>query len=188
MGPVDATHERILDGAMRAIAEHGLAGLAMRDVGRAAGVARGTVYRYFSNRDALLDELARREGARFLQHWRRKLAEAPEGEARVRVAFAYPAHFLRELPVLQKLIETDADYILRSIRQNYEAIRATATELLGPILADNDLVKRGVMPVDQVTDWMVRTMVSLLLFPPQDPEALAGGLAATHRALRGGAA
>lgn len=31
----------------------------MNDVAEAAGVARATVYRYFPNRDALLDELAR---------------------------------------------------------------------------------------------------------------------------------
>jgi len=113
------------------------------------------------------------------------VGEAPAGEARMRVAFAYPAQFLRELPVLQKLLETDSDYILRAIRQNYDAIRDTVAELLGPMLADNDLVRRGAMSVDQSTDWMVRVMVSLLLFPAQDPEALAGGLAATHRALHG---
>jgi AcrR family transcriptional regulator len=188
MGPVDATHERILDGAMRAVAQHGLAALAMRDIGRAAGVARGTVYRYFPNREALLDELMRREGARFIQHWRSKLAEAPEGEARLLVAFAYPARFMRDLPMLQKLIVTDAEYVLRAIRDNQAVIHATVAELMGPILADNDLVKRGVMSIDQVTDWMVRMMVSLLLFPTSDPEGVAGGLTATHRALHGAAA
>lgn len=48
----------ILDGAARLFAEQGEQA-SMNDVAAAAGVARATVYRYFPNRQALLDDLAR---------------------------------------------------------------------------------------------------------------------------------
>ena len=48
----------ILDGAARMFALEGEQAN-MNDVAAAAGVARATVYRYFPNRQALLDELAR---------------------------------------------------------------------------------------------------------------------------------
>jgi TetR/AcrR family transcriptional regulator, mexCD-oprJ operon repressor len=50
--------EAILDGAARLFASEG-DHASMNEVAEAAGVARATVYRYFPNREALLDELAR---------------------------------------------------------------------------------------------------------------------------------
>ena len=59
--PKQTLHQRvstaILDGAARLFAVEGEQAN-MNDVAAAAGVARATVYRYFPNRQALLDELA----------------------------------------------------------------------------------------------------------------------------------
>lgn len=48
----------ILEAAARVIAERGGDQASMADVAAEAGVARGTLYRYFPSRGALLDELA----------------------------------------------------------------------------------------------------------------------------------
>jgi TetR/AcrR family transcriptional repressor of mexCD-oprJ operon len=61
LAPRQALQQRvaaaILDGAARVFAVQGEQA-SMNDVAAAAGVARATVYRYFPNRQALIDELA----------------------------------------------------------------------------------------------------------------------------------
>jgi AcrR family transcriptional regulator len=179
------THDRILDGALRAVYSQGLARLAMRDVGTYAGVARGTVYRHFPTRGSLLEELGRREAQRFMDRWRASLVAAPQGADRILAALEYPARFSREHPVLRKLVETDPDYVLRYVRDLYPVIRDTMQQLLGPHFADHPLVHNGVLRVDDLVDWSMRIMVSTFLFPPEDPEALVGALATLIKIVRG---
>src|SRR5579885_3233177 len=49
------TRDKILEGARQAISVHGLKRVGMSDVSDAAGVSRGTLYRYFPSREQLLD-------------------------------------------------------------------------------------------------------------------------------------
>ena len=56
----DRVAAAILDAAASVLARPGGEQASMNDVALAAGLARATVYRYFPNRQALLDELARR--------------------------------------------------------------------------------------------------------------------------------
>jgi TetR/AcrR family transcriptional regulator, mexCD-oprJ operon repressor len=55
----DRVAAAILDAAASVLARPGGERASMHDVALAAGLARATVYRYFPNRQALLDELAR---------------------------------------------------------------------------------------------------------------------------------
>jgi AcrR family transcriptional regulator len=50
----DLRREHILDAATRVFAAKGFNGATIRDIGQAAGIADGTIYNYFENKDALL--------------------------------------------------------------------------------------------------------------------------------------
>jgi AcrR family transcriptional regulator len=58
--------ERILDAALAEFSAFGLRRTSMEDVARRAGVARGTVYRKFAAKDALVQAVILREGRRFM--------------------------------------------------------------------------------------------------------------------------
>ncbi|HZJ27492.1 MAG TPA: TetR family transcriptional regulator [Acidimicrobiia bacterium] len=72
-----ARRRRVLDAALRLADEGGFEAVQMRDVAAAAGVALGTVYRYFDSKERLLLE-ANGEGVEALG---RRLAEHPPAGA-----------------------------------------------------------------------------------------------------------
>jgi AcrR family transcriptional regulator len=63
----DGTHERLLDATDRLVRQFGMRKTSMADVARGAGVARGTLYRYFESREVLLDALMHRAADRFFE-------------------------------------------------------------------------------------------------------------------------
>lgn len=76
--------ERIVDACAALLDETGYAALTTKEVARRAGVPIGTLYQFFSGKDALLGALARRNLDRYLDRLaRRAEAEAPRDTAAV---------------------------------------------------------------------------------------------------------
>jgi len=171
----ERTRQRILHGAVEAVARHGLAKLDMGDVSRSAGVSRGTLYRYFPSRQALLGELTVHEALRFWKGCLDALAEAPESE-RVSILFLQATRQAHEHAALRRIVDTDPGLVLRAVREQFPRIRAQLETLLAPQLAGAPWVRDGVLPAAGLADWITRLMISAFLLPAEDPEALARGL------------
>ncbi|MBY0278495.1 TetR/AcrR family transcriptional regulator [Candidatus Binatia bacterium] len=177
------TRARILEGAAIAVARHGLAKLEMSDVSAISGVSRPTLYRYFPNRDALLDELASHEGQLFRERMLAAIEEAPPGAERVRVALEHATRHVSEHALLQRLLDTDPAFLLRGLREQFDSLKGELGALLLPLLHESELVRGRIATADQLLDWMVRLMISAFLLPGRDPEAMTQGLTAVYRIL-----
>ncbi len=177
------TRERILDGAMQAIARHGLAKLGMSDVSASAGVSRGTLYRYFPSREELLNDLAAFETLRFQQRASAALAAAPAGAGRLEAALQQVTGYVREHPAIQRIIETEPAFVLDYLRDQFPVLRAIVGAFLAPLLAETHPVRQGLASTDQMVDWMTRLMISAVLFPDPDPERMATSLTAVYGLL-----
>ncbi len=81
----EATHERIVEAASRAIRRNGYDGAGVADIMKDAGLTHGGFYAHFASREAMLAEAADRAGA-----------EAVAASARI-AASAPPANALRSL-------------------------------------------------------------------------------------------
>ncbi len=90
----EATHERIVEVATRAIRRSGYAGTGVADIMKEAGLTHGGFYAHFASRDALLAEAGDRAGAESVALAARVAAAAPPGQALQAMLAAYlsPAH------------------------------------------------------------------------------------------------
>jgi AcrR family transcriptional regulator len=179
------TRERILEGALQAVARHGLTKLGMHDVCEHAGVSRGTLYRYFPNRDVLLRSLAEFERDRFQQRVGEALRNAPPGAARLRVALQHVARYVGEHPAIQRLIENEPAFILRYVRDQFPTLCATTGAFFAPLVATAEPVRQGLATPEQLVDWLTRVMISAVLFPDRDPDGMARSLTAVFGLLAG---
>jgi TetR/AcrR family transcriptional repressor of nem operon len=85
----DATHERIVDAAARAIRRSGYGGTGVADIMKDAGLTHGGFYAHFASREAMLAEAADRAGAEGVAALARVAAAAPPPQARPALLRAY---------------------------------------------------------------------------------------------------
>ncbi len=77
-------HQRILDAAIEVIAEHGFFHSRVAEIADRAGVADGTIYLYFKNKDELLMAAIDSAFHRFIQRARAALNQVPEPREKLR--------------------------------------------------------------------------------------------------------
>lgn len=80
----DSKRERIMDAAIRAFARSGYHPTRIADVAREAGVAAGTIYLYFQNKDDLLISIFEEKVHRFMQDFRRRLSREKNAEVKLK--------------------------------------------------------------------------------------------------------
>jgi len=85
----EATHERIVQTAARAIRRSGYGGTSVADIMKEAGLTHGGFYAHFPSRDAMLAEAADRAGAEAVAASTRVTAAAPPERALQALISAY---------------------------------------------------------------------------------------------------
>jgi AcrR family transcriptional regulator len=158
----DVAAERILDAAEVLFSQHGAANVGMNDIAKASGCSRATLYRYFENRDALHTAYVHREANRVFRELGAldSAAKAP-GERLIDGVLA-SLHRVRESPALSSWFAPDKRPIGGDMAERSAVIQARTEAYLSALgIADPADVERRAR-------WLVRVMVSLLVFPGRD--------------------
>lgn len=145
--------ERILDAAAELFVAHGIAGVGMGEIARAAGCSRATLYRYFGDRHELHVAFVHREARRVGALVAAEVAETADPAEQVTCAVLAAVRHVRGTPTLVAWFRGADVAATAELAQSSAVIEA-----LGLTVVDDPAAAR----------WLVRVIVSLLTVPGRD--------------------
>lgn len=164
--PHGRTQKRIIDGAMLALERRGLRKLSMSDIAEEAGVSRGTLYRYFPDKEAVLAGVAERIRTGVREAVLRAVQEEPAPEVRVRVVLSALAAAIENFPQAGRIIELEPAFALESLTRSLPVRVENVQQAMGPVLENSAPVSRGLLTPPELAGLLVRLVTSAALLPP----------------------
>jgi AcrR family transcriptional regulator len=165
------TEERILTAALGLIGRRGVRRLGMREISEAAGVSRGTLYRYFPSKDDVLTAAADYDERRFSTGLDEVLSAVTVPAERIGVFISYAFDFIRSHPA-RSLFESEPEFVLSYFLDHLPALRGELMERLGDALDAVPAVMEGALDREQLADVIVRLFLSSWIIPESDEASL----------------
>jgi AcrR family transcriptional regulator len=158
-----ATQERLLDATDRLVRQVGLAKTSMSDVARAAGVARGTLYRYFESREVLFERLSQRTIEQFFAEVAVAMDRQPTLSGQLG---EFSRMMIRSIhPDVEVPPNNQAVMIRLLATENAQALRRTAGFLRPYVDAAHARGEvRANLDIDDASEWLVRVLLSFAIF------------------------
>lgn len=188
----EETINQILAATETVILESGVERVSIQDVCEAAGISRGTFYRYFSAQDDLLDAYTQHKRNGFHLGLQAAVLPHTDPDQRFIAMVAYLDHFLR-VSKARRLLEVAPAYAFRFFQRGFDDSVARFTALLD--LSYQAWETRLGVRLDRalISEMLLRYMLSEMLVQgeddrrqvPQRVAALVGSLAGARGAVAG---
>lgn len=172
------TVARILDGTLSALARRGVHKLSMSDVGAAAGISRGTLYRYFRNKEQLLDAIAGHVRNGLQRQLISAVEKRPALEARVEVVVESIVQFAKTHPEAVQVIVVEPGFGVEFVRSVFPEFVEVAEQLLTPALEMSPAVRSGAISASDLSELILRTAASTYFIPTDNIDAVPRAIAA----------
>jgi AcrR family transcriptional regulator len=166
-----STEERILRATLRLVGRRGVKRLGMQEVSEAAGISRGTLYRYFPSKERLIDAVAIFDQQSFTDGLATSLSECDNPTDRIRTFVAFAFDYIRTHPA-RALFESDPGFVLSYLLVHLPTLQAAMLTQLGDALDTVPAVASGRLGRTQLVDVVVRLFASSFIIPEPDDRAL----------------
>lgn len=137
----------------------------MSDICREAGVSRGTVYRYFKDKDEVLDAVNRRVQATMRTTFDAAVAADPEPSQRLRVVLRAMMRAPKDHPHLSRLVEREPSSAITFLSREIPGLAEVVAVYLEPALRDCPPVRDGVVTMVEMAEIFQRLISSAILVP-----------------------
>ncbi|WP_343600287.1 TetR/AcrR family transcriptional regulator [Mycobacterium sp.] len=158
---------RILDAAGELFAQHGPGSVGMREIARAAGCSRATLYRYFENREALRTAYAHREAKAVFRRVGDSLRGVTDPQQRLITGITVAMAMVRENPAVASWFAKTEPPIGAEMADRSDVVTAMVATFLAS-LGQGDAEAPDV--VERRARWVVRVIMSLLIFPGRNAD------------------
>lgn len=158
---------RILSGALDAIAARGVKRLSMSDIIDASGVSRGTLYRYFSNKDQVLAAVAEFVCTGFENGIRESGKGIDDPILRLRTVMQFYGRYTAENSP-GRVFEVEPAFHLAFFRSRFARYKQAVLEALEPTFDYLDGLLGEPMHREGFVETLVRNQLSTLLVPASD--------------------
>lgn len=160
---------RLLDAAYEQFCRMGIRRSTMEDVARRAGVSRITAYRRFAGKDALVEQVVRREFRRYFEQFLSDIQEAETVADRVVLGFASALRAIRHNPLIGGLMTVEPELLVPSMVSDGGRTLATVQRFVAGQLRREQLAGNVGEDVDVelVAEMMTRVSASFLVTPSQ---------------------
>jgi AcrR family transcriptional regulator len=175
------SYGRIIDGTLRLLARRGPRRLSMTDICVESGVSRGTLYRYFANRDEVFEAVEASVEATLRDALRQAVAAHPDPADRAEVVLEGLAQHARSYPVVQALVQQEPGLVRDYLQRHYDALLELVATHLDTALDDAPAVRDQLMTGRQLADVLLRLVLAHLMMP----DASEGYLGANGREVFG---
>ncbi len=159
---IDSVRESILDAAERCFSQYGTRKTSMADISDTANISRTTVYRYFNNREAVLEGVMLRDVSKLFSKLLSHLSQFTSTEERVVETLIYAMKTIENTPRLVSLLTPDAALLAASSNEIYRRLELFSQPLFThEIFNDLNKLRRDVSP-DQLKEFLIQTVYGLL--------------------------
>ncbi len=158
---------RILSGALDAIAARGAKRLSMSDIIDASGVSRGTLYRYFSNKEQVLAAVAEFVCTGFENGIRDAGQGIEDPILRLKAVMQFYARFTDENSPA-RVFEVEPAFHLAFFRSRFSRYKQAVLDVLVPTFDHLDTLLDEPVHRDAFVEGLVRNQLSTLLIPASD--------------------
>jgi len=163
-GRSTSTIDKILVATIRLLREQGHAGMSMLEVSEAAGVARGTLYRYFTDKSALMDAVTARLGDDFERRLLEATSPYSEPESRLKALLDFMDSYMDGRQA-EHFMDNEPEFLRRFQRSNFDRFVCHTRKALDPVFDSWD--RRRKAPIDRqlAAEYVIRFNLSDVLVP-----------------------
>ncbi|KDE96965.1 Transcriptional regulator, TetR family (fragment) [uncultured Mycobacterium sp.] len=140
----------------------------MSGIAAEAGVSGGTLYRYFKNKEDLLESLGNHFVMRLRGTLQGAIAEQPNPADRLPLVVDIVLRYWQENPAAVQLGQLEPDFVIDYIKQVTPQWSAAIHDAVEPVLADSPAVQLGLATPDEIVNLIVRMAFSHYFLPVND--------------------